>query len=254
MFIQSLLFYLFFTYIIDEQKISIPLFIFLGLLTFMLYMTRTIGIAGIISASLFFIVTKSWKKLIAGIVSFSFFYLLTDVLKKTFWEMDGSQFSSQLKILLQKHPYQPAQGNENIAGFIQRFWDNSNLYLSEHLFRFIGFKNFTSTEISPVLTILVYILLAIALFYSFRKKQEHSFFNLVWYRFSRDHFSDDSKILESGQADYSGISGYFNLGFFWNFSVVYPSKSPEISVYPDIVVYRNSFYLAENNNAENRSE
>ncbi len=178
MFIQSLFFYLFFTYIIDEQKIRITHFIFLGLLAFMLYMTRTIGIAGMISASLFFIVTKSWKKLIAGIVSFSFFYLLTDVLKKTFWKMDGSQFSSQLKILLQKHPYQPAQGNENIAGFIQRFWDNSNLYLSEHLFRFIGFKNFTSTEISPVLTILVYILLAVALFYSFRKNRHILFLTL----------------------------------------------------------------------------
>jgi hypothetical protein len=178
MFIQSLLFYLFFSYIIDEQKIRVTHFIFLGLLAFMLYMTRTIGIAGIISASLFFIVTKSWKKLIAGIVSFSFFYLLTDVLKKTFWEMDGSQFSSQLKILLQKHPYQPAQGNDDIAGFIQRFWDNSNLYLSEHLFRFIGFKNFTSTEINPVLTILVYILLAIALFYSFRKNRHILFLTL----------------------------------------------------------------------------
>lgn len=169
--VESLLIYLFLTYIIDNSKINFIHYFLFGLLTLMLYLTRSIGLVGIISASLFFIINKEWKKLLAGVSSFSIFFILTEFAKRIFWHIKDSQFSNQLNILLRKHPYQPALGNENLMGFFRRFIDNSNLYLSKHLFRFIGFKNFTSHEISPLLTILIYVLLIVALYFAFRKNK-----------------------------------------------------------------------------------
>lgn len=231
MLIQSLLFYLFFKYIIDDEKINIGHFLLLGLLTLFLYLTRTVGIVGIMAVSLYFLIEKNWKKLIASILSFSGFFILLSVAKKLFWKIDGSLFSSQLEILLRKHPYQPALGNENFVGFIQRFWDNSNLYLSNHLSRFIGFKSFNSTEISPLLTIIIYALIILAIVYSFRRNKYILFITLygviflgVTFLIIQKFWNQDRLIIPLFPilitSIFFGIFQFFSLNKYRNFQFV----------------------------------
>jgi hypothetical protein len=48
--------------------------------------------------------------------------------------------SSQGSTLLLQNPYDPSQGKEDITGFVNRFFKNSNQYISQQFYKFIGLR------------------------------------------------------------------------------------------------------------------
>jgi len=171
MLIQAILFLVLFKEISSSEHSSPRLLIFVGLTAFAMYLTRTVGIAGILAVLGYFALQKDFKKLGITFVSFTGFYALFSILEKAIWKTKGTQFSEQLTTLLQKHPYNPSLGQEDFTGLIGRFADNSNLYLSKHFLRFLSLRTVTASTVVPALTIALYAILAVGLIYAFRKNK-----------------------------------------------------------------------------------
>lgn len=74
----------------------------------------------------------------------------------------------QLQELMQKHPYDKGEGEENFGGFVQRFVDNSHLYLSKHFVKMVGLKKSDSKSTNTLAVIILYALFFYGLYLSFK--------------------------------------------------------------------------------------
>ena len=188
-------------HLIGNDSPNINDYFFIGLITILLYLTRTVGIAGFGTLLFFLLVTKKWEKAIFSLLSFSIFYGIVYALKTFVWNVSSSQFSSQLTSLMQKDPYNAAMGKEDFSGFLQRFIDNSNLYLSKHIFRFAGLRDMSVTTVQPMLTILIYILVIVSLIFIL-KKNRYLTFSIIYFGafigitfFSLQKFWDQDRLI-----------------------------------------------------------
>lgn len=183
--VQMLFFVYFFKHFITENKqvnttkqLLVKYFI-VGSLILGLGLTKNIGYASLFAVLIYFGLTKNWKGVVFSSAGFFSAFGIWQLLKLLLWGDKKAQFSDQASTLFQKHPYDPSQGMETFGGFIQRFLDNSNIYLSRQLFKIFGLRPEmiqTSTSISavetlPALTILVYALLLVAFIWSLRKNR-----------------------------------------------------------------------------------
>ncbi|VAW14165.1 hypothetical protein MNBD_BACTEROID01-2204 [hydrothermal vent metagenome] len=143
-----------------------------SILIFLVSITRNVGMGLIIAVVLFLIVDKKYAS--AGLISlfFSCFYFLFRLYKKVIWNISAADMSGQLKSMSLKDFYNPNKGTENLSGFIQRFWDNSNYYLSVHLSKMFGFKAIDNFEINPIVTIGFYILFILSIIAVFKNHKK----------------------------------------------------------------------------------
>ena len=157
-------------------KKDIKAILLLSFVLFVSIITKNIAYASVIAVFLFLIITKQYVK--AGITAVILvgFNGLWGLVRKTVWAADKLQVSEQGAKLLLKNPYDPNQGNEDISGYLQRFWDNTQIYLSKRIFEFTGWRPNTIlpeeiTALSGFLGILVLILFGAALFFVFNKNK-----------------------------------------------------------------------------------
>lgn len=177
MLIQALFIYTFFRFNIDREKETNPFKLFTGHLivgtsAVLLCLTRNAAYAVIIALFVYFVIRKDWKNLALSIGSFIIIYSLFQLTKFLIWHDVSLQFSSQFNSLLVKDYYKPNLGHENFIGFLKRFIDNSNLYISKHFFIILGLRPDNSDSgIIPVLTILTYILFITGILFSLKKNK-----------------------------------------------------------------------------------
>lgn len=134
------------------------------------YLTRTIGIGTLIAVLLFFLINKKYKD--AAFIAGGFIVLLGLflIIKGAIWQT--SLFDSgQATTLIYKHPYQLDKGKETIGGFITRFIDNSNLYLSKHFLKMTGLRSSTTNSTIGLLTILLYSLFVLSSIKAFKNNK-----------------------------------------------------------------------------------
>jgi len=176
MFLQVLFFAYFFKNFISEDiaklnvKSQIIKYIYLGLFIFVMGITKSIGNIAIIAVILYFAFEKQWKQIVFTITSFSGFYIIWKFIKTIIWGSETSQFTNQIKILLQKHPYDIDQGQETIIGFFNRLIDNSNLYFSKHLPKLFGLVPDVGNPIT-IITILLVVIFIISLYFVFKNNK-----------------------------------------------------------------------------------
>ncbi len=172
MFLQAMLFYVLIRKYIESQseKISIKSHILLGFVLFLIAITKNIGMLVFLAVIIYFISQKQWKNTVLPTGFFISFEFLWQLIKRMVWSAKELQLSSQASTLFLKHPYDPTKGKEDFVGFIMRFLNNSNLYLSKHLFTHLGFRPEITTT-STILTLLIYTLFFIALYFAFRKNK-----------------------------------------------------------------------------------
>lgn len=176
LFIQITLFFVFFRYVVSNQDQPLSLktdykkYLLTGLMLFLACLTKNMGYAGFMAIVFFLVLTKAWKQLVFTFGGFFVFFLPFEILKRVLWGSSGLQVQSQGAGLLYKDYYNPSKGMEDFAGYIGRFIDNSNLYLSKHLFAFMGFREEVA-EIIPFLTVLVYLLFGLSVYMVFRKNK-----------------------------------------------------------------------------------
>ncbi len=127
----------------------------LALLILTLALTRTIGVAALPALLLFLIFRRQYRDAMSITLFFVGATLIYLALKYYVWDlspMAGGQATS----LLYKHPYDFSTGKETFGGFIMRFLQNSNIYLSKYFLIMTGFKPALSLTKQPFVTLLIY--------------------------------------------------------------------------------------------------
>lgn len=172
MFLQSILFFYFIKYFVinENTKGTIKIHIIIGFLIFLMGITRSVGYASLFAVILYLAIARQWKNIALIFGGFLGFSLLFSLFKKAIWGAAGVQFSTQARQLLQKDYYYPDKGTEDLAGFIQRFIDNSQIYLSKYFYIYLGFKK-DICDPSTLLTLLTYSFFALAIFWAFKKNK-----------------------------------------------------------------------------------
>lgn len=136
-------------------------------------LARSIGYIGIIVVLLFGLCyRKYWKDtwLIAG--AFVFVYLVWSLLKWMLWGKGGAEFSGQLTMLLQKDVYNASVGQEDLGGFLGRFWGNMKNYISFHFYEILGLRKYTrEMPVSALVSVVTFVWGVVGLVVSWRKNK-----------------------------------------------------------------------------------
>jgi hypothetical protein len=176
MFLQSLFFYYFFK-IYDALKADPnpnrhwKLWLLLGLSVFLISTCKSSAIVAVPVLLLFYGVQKQWKNVLYSVGAFGLFKLLYEAIVRLVWGAQN-QFSGQGKILLQKDPYDKSAGEEDLSGFIDRFFDNCSIYLSKRFFQILGLRDENSTEIYGFLALILFAVLIIAFYKLFKQNNQ----------------------------------------------------------------------------------
>jgi hypothetical protein len=123
-----------------DFKSQLKLWLMLGLSMFLLSTAKSSAIVVIPAILLFFVIYKNWKAAGVSVASYLVFKVIYEVIVRTVWDAQN-QFKGQSKILLQKDPYNAAAGNEDLSGFVQRFFDNCDLYMGKRFYQLLGWRD-----------------------------------------------------------------------------------------------------------------
>lgn len=154
----------------ENKKTLIIEFLLLGLSIFLLALTRNVGYGALIAVVAYFIFRGKYLKSLFSFLSFIVFQIPFGIYKKIVWGMQGAGFESQFNKIAYVDFYDASKGTEDFWGFVQRFWDNSELYLSKHLMKFFGFLDLNSFHTSTALTIMIYALFVAVTIYFIKNK------------------------------------------------------------------------------------
>jgi hypothetical protein len=140
-----------------------------GFLLFLLAITKNIGLVAVLAVAIYFLLNKNWKYALLTVGSFILFMAAFHVLKSTFWEIKEMQISNQLTTLMNKNPYKPQDGTEDLLGYLVRFGDNSLVYLGYHFRNIFGMASNDLIEGNVPATLIIYTVF-IAGFFTFFKR------------------------------------------------------------------------------------
>lgn len=174
LFLQALFFYWFFKlhdalHTEPNGMKHIKLWLMVGLFTFLIATCKSVAIVAVPVLIVFFLLAKQWKNAGLALGAYLIFKIPYELIVKLIWGSQN-QFSGQSKILLLKDPYDKSLGNEDLSGFVTRFFDNCNLYLSKRFFQLLGLRNEDSVEVFGLLAFIVIVVLLIALFQVYKQK------------------------------------------------------------------------------------
>jgi hypothetical protein len=142
-----------------------------GLSMFLISTAKSSAIVVIPAVMLFFALEKNWKALGISLASYLTFKIPYEAVVKLVWKAQN-QFKGQSKILLQKDPYDKSLGDEDLAGFFQRFIDNCNLSLSKRFYQLIGWREESSFEVYGFITLLTMSLALIGFWQLYKHKNK----------------------------------------------------------------------------------
>lgn len=176
-FLQSLYIYLFINYITTNNPSGSAwkkMLIF-SIISYLMFQTRTVALAVVGATIIYLLFEKQFRNSALYLIFIALLHSIFTLYKKLFWEIKHTGFEHQLETLLLKHPYKPYEGKENIMGFIQRIWDNSELYLSKHLMKMTGFKAIESRETNTILAIILLIVIFLSAILVIKKNKKALF-------------------------------------------------------------------------------
>lgn len=144
----------------------------IGFLMVVLTLAKNILIFGVFAVILFYLFKKDYYKAAFSVVSFALFKGLYELIKNLIWGgASALQYKSQTVILLNKDPYDRSKGQEDVFGFIERFVDNTGLYLGKRFYQILGVMDEDSSKVSFLLTFLVLAFTFYGLYRAIKDKQ-----------------------------------------------------------------------------------
>ncbi len=150
------------------------LWLMLGLSMFLMSTAKSAAIVVIPAIVLYFFLEKNYKAIGFSVGSYLIFKIIYEALVRLIWGAQN-QFKGQGRILMQKDPYDKSLGDEDFSGFVQRFFDNSELYLSKRFFQIIGWRDEMSMDVYGLLAFIVITVTLIGLFVVFKQKNRPMF-------------------------------------------------------------------------------
>jgi len=145
-------------------------YFFLGLILFLAPLSRNVGFGAIGGFFIFYLFQKKKLNVLYLVGGFAAGYFFLALLKFIFIGHNTSQLNSQGNAIFYKDYFNPAKGNEDFNGFVQRFIDNSNLFFSKHFYNLLGFR-IGNLEINPLLTIFTWLAFAVTGIWSIFKNK-----------------------------------------------------------------------------------
>ncbi|MFW5761701.1 MAG: hypothetical protein ACOCXH_12040, partial [Cyclobacteriaceae bacterium] len=180
MFLQMVFIYLFKTRLVDERKDvhwrDYGKYLLVALFILLLFLTKTVALAALPAVLIFLLVYKRYKAAVFTLFAFILLFIGYHGIKQVLFASEGLQMKSQGSTLLLKNPYVPSDGQEDISGFITRFFQNSNQYISQQFYKFLGLR--ADEYVLPnytFLTFITFVLFFAGLFY-FYKNEKIQFF------------------------------------------------------------------------------
>lgn len=146
--------------------------IILAFMVFLLMLTRNIALVAPVSVIIFLGFRRNFVEVVKFGVVFFLLYIPYYFLRGLLFKSVENQYGSQFSFIMMKNPYKPSLGNEDFGGFVQRFLDNANQFLSKHLLKQMGFLKPESKELFPVIALLVVLIGLAAIYLAVRKKQD----------------------------------------------------------------------------------
>lgn len=134
----------------------------LAALTYALYQTRSVAIVAIPISIAVLLLEKKYIPTALYFGWTAIIHVLSSVYRSVVWGVTSVSFGGQLNNAFLKNFYKASEGKEDLMGLVQRFWDNSNLYLSKHLAKLTGLAPYDLSQINPTLTLLLYFLVIAA--------------------------------------------------------------------------------------------
>ncbi|HVA99413.1 MAG TPA: hypothetical protein VNG53_11010 [Bacteroidia bacterium] len=177
LFLQSLFLYCFVNLLdaISEHgenlKLTYKKWLVVGFILLLLTLAKNVAIAALGVMIVFFLMEKQNRNALYSVGAFLIFEIPFAFLKFLLWGKIG-QYGSQGDLLMLKDPYNPALGKENLYGFITRFFQNSNIYLSKRFFQILGMRSDDSTNLNGWLAFFVIILLLFGLYRIYKSKHK----------------------------------------------------------------------------------
>ena len=184
LFLQALFIYLFDRYFIEniQGKFSLKAdwkkFLIAAFVIFLLAILRNIGLVALLAAVAYFFFRKQWLAIALVVGGFLIFQVPFNLAKRFAWNVTAAQVSAQSKTLFQKNPYDSSQGEEDFSGFIDRFTQNSEYYLSHHFMVIFGLKSGERMTKSGFATLVIYAIFLLGLFMAFRNSRFWTFLGL----------------------------------------------------------------------------
>lgn len=143
-------------------------------------LTRPIGFAAALVIPLYFLLKERWKDILLFLLSFVLITAAFPGLKFLLWGKTDLMFTGQAGSFMAKNFYNPAAGNEDLAGYAGRLIHNSNFYISSTVYTFLGLRPAgDSSGGSAWLTILT-ILLFLGLMVMVFKKNSYLLFTGIY--------------------------------------------------------------------------
>ena len=158
----------------------IPQYVFTGFLLLLMMVTRSVALGAVGVVFLYFAYRKKFAEAIASVVAFAVFFILYKSMVSIIWKPDASQFAVQTRLMFQKDVYNPQLGNEDLWGFVVRFWGNCQIYISFRFYYVLGFREEMSENSIP-LTLFSIALVLWSLFLMHLKKQYTLLFSTLFY-------------------------------------------------------------------------
>ncbi|MFZ6013705.1 MAG: tetratricopeptide repeat protein [Bacteroidota bacterium] len=181
-FLQSLFIFLFFKIVsydrIAFDFLTITSWVLLVMVMFLLSITRNIGMGVILAVVFYFLCTRRWKQAAFSSLLFLIFHGIFMLYKKIVWSAHQVGIEGQLGRIAYKNFYDPTSGSEDFAGFVLRFWHNSNLYLSKHLLAMFGLRSNATVVVWPWFTVLSYLLFVVLLRITWKKNRSLFFIQI----------------------------------------------------------------------------
>ena len=150
-----------------------------GLTAFIVTLTKNMAIMLIPAMVLYFLLKKQWKNSVIAVIAFAVCKGVFELIKFLVWGA-SQQYKGQGGILLLKDPYNPSAGEEDLAGFIARFFENIPIYLSKRFFQILGFMSERSTIVSMGIALLVVALVLFGIIKAFRNKNNYVLFSGIY--------------------------------------------------------------------------
>ncbi|MCX7744179.1 MAG: hypothetical protein N2167_06395 [Flavobacteriales bacterium] len=175
MLLQSLfLFYALQVYIpnISDTWKDIKRPMILAFMVFLLMLTRNIALVAPVSVMIFLGFKRNFIELAKFGVAFILLYLPYYFIRGALFKSAENQYGSQFSFIMMKNPYKPSLGNDDFGGFVQRFMDNANQFLSKHLLKQMGFLDPDSKLLYPVVAIFVILIGISSIYLAVRKKHD----------------------------------------------------------------------------------
>lgn len=142
----------------------------LALVTYFLFMARSVAAGAIIAIVVYFLFQKDWKAALFSFLSFIAVALPLEGIKKIIWK-GANQVASQGNAMFQKDFYDPNKGQATLSDFISRFWTNAEIYLSSKLWEMLGIRS-EDSKYSTGITVFTILLFLAGFFWSLKKKNK----------------------------------------------------------------------------------